>query len=71
MQWGDTIFTDDNVSEFVGNLYVLSASASDEDPASSAVNARNFDLQRLYSMCAAATTSAERIQIGQELQQET
>merc|ERR1711918_269098 len=34
------------------------------------VNARQIDLERLYSMYTAATTSAERLQIGQELQQE-
>jgi legumain len=68
MQWGDTTFTDDKVSEFIGNLDLLSASAS-EDPSKSAVNARQVDLQRLYSMYTAATTSAERLQIGQELQQ--
>jgi len=69
MQWGDTTYTDDKMSEFIGNLDLLSASAS-EDPAKSAVNARQIDLQRLYSMYTAATTSAERLRIGQELQQE-
>lgn len=71
MQWGDVTFTDDKMSEFIGNLDLLSAEASaSEDPSKSAVNARQIDLQRLYSMYAAATTSAERLQIGQELQQE-
>merc|ERR1719223_580594 len=69
MQWGDTTYTDDKMSEFIGNLDLLSASAS-EDPAKSAVNARQIDMERLYSMYTAATTSAERLQIGQELQQE-
>merc|ERR1711937_623165 len=70
MQWGDVTFTDDKVSEFIGNLNVLSASASaSEDPSKSAVNARQIDLDRLYNMYA-ATTSAERLQIGQELLQE-
>jgi len=69
MQWGDTTYTDDKMSEFIGNLDLLAASAS-EDPSKSAVNARQIDLQRLYSMYAAATTSAERLRIGQELQQE-
>jgi len=69
MQWGDTTFTDDKMSEFIGNLDRVSASAS-EDPSKSAVNARHIDLERLYTMYAAATTSAERLQIGQELQQE-
>jgi len=68
-QWGDTTFTDDKVSEFIGNLDLLGASAS-EDPAKSSVNARQADLERLYSMYVAATTSAERLSIGQELQQE-
>merc|ERR1719446_756696 len=68
MQWGDESFTDDKMSEFIGNLDRLSASAS-EDP-SGLVNARQIDLERLYSMYTAATTSAERLQIGQELQQE-
>merc|ERR1711998_177701 len=34
------------------------------------VNARQIDLERLYSMYTAATTSTERLQIGQELQHE-
>merc|ERR1739848_292840 len=69
MQWGDTTYTDDKMSEFIGNLDLMGASAS-EDPAKSAVNARQIDLQRLYSNYVAATTSAERLRIGQELQQE-
>jgi legumain len=69
MQWGDTTYTDDKVSEFIGNLDLLSASAS-EDPAKNAVNARQIDLERLYSMYVTATTSADRLRIGQELQQE-
>jgi len=69
MQWGDTTYTDDKMSEFIGNLDLLGASAS-EDPSKSAVNARQVDLERLYSMYTAATTSADRLKIGQELQQE-
>jgi legumain len=69
MQWGDTTYTDDKVSEFIGNLDLLSASAS-EDPAKNAVNARQIDLERLYSMYVTATTSADRLRIGQELQHE-
>jgi len=69
MQWGDTTYTDDKMSEFIGNLDLLGASAS-EDPAKSAVNARQIDLERLYSNYVAATTSAERLRIGQELQHE-
>jgi legumain len=68
MQWGDTTYTDDKFSEFIGNLDPsLSASAS-EAP-TGLVNARQIDLERLYSMYSSATTSAERVQIGQELQQ--
>merc|ERR1719321_1435186 len=69
MQWGDKTFTDDKVSEFIGNLVLMGASAS-EDPARHAVNARQIDLERLYHLYAKATTSAERLRIGQELQQE-
>jgi len=69
MQWGDTTFTDDKVSEFIGNLDLLGAAAS-EDPAKHAINARQIDLERLYSMYVEATTSADRLRIGQELQQE-
>jgi len=69
MQWGDTTYTADKMSEFIGNLDLLGASAS-EDPAKSAVNARQIDLERLYSNYVAATTSAERLRIGQELQHE-
>merc|ERR1712100_764461 len=69
MQWGETEFTSDKMSEFIGNLDPsLKASASEERKG--LVNARQADLQRLYSMYTAATTSAERLQIGQELQQE-
>merc|ERR1711977_251493 len=57
------------MSEFIGNLDPsLKASASEDRKG--LVNARHIDLERLYSMYAAATTSAERLQIGQELQQE-
>merc|ERR1712072_1524553 len=68
MQWGDTTYTDDKMSEFIGNLDPSSAAASAAP--SGLVNARQIDLERLYSMYVAATTSAERLQIGQELQQE-
>jgi len=69
MQWGDVTYTADKMSEFIGNLDPsLKASASVERKGS--VNARQIDLQRLYTMYSAATTSAERLQIGQELQQE-
>merc|ERR1712107_588946 len=68
-QWGDTSFTDDKMSEFIGSLDHLGTSAS-EEPSKSAVSARKVDLERLYRMYVAATTSADRLRIGQELQQE-
>merc|ERR1711916_235010 len=68
MQWGDTTYTDDKFSEFIGNLDP-SLSASEKEAPTGLVNARQIDLERLYSMYTAATTSAERLQIGQELQQ--
>merc|ERR1719261_661957 len=34
MQWGDTTYTDDKMSEFIGNLDLMGASAS-KDPAKS------------------------------------
>jgi legumain len=69
MQWGDVTYTDDKMSEFIGNLDPsLKASASQDRKG--LVNARQIDLNRLYSMYTEATTSAERLQIGQELQQE-
>jgi len=69
MQWGDTTYTSDKMSEFIGSLDPsLKASASEDRKG--LVNARQIDLERLYSMYAAATTSAERLEIGQELQQE-
>jgi len=71
MQWGDVTFTADKESEFIGNLNALSSSAAASvDPSESAVSARQVDLERLYSLYAAATTSAERLQVGEELQQE-
>merc|ERR1712100_549443 len=69
MQWGDTTYTDDKMSEFIGNLDPSLKASASETP-SGLVNARHIDLERLYSMYTAATTSAERLQIGQELQQE-
>merc|ERR1712048_1533564 len=69
MQWGDTSFTSDEVSEFMGNLDTLGASESAE-PSNSAVSVRMIDLERLYRMYVTATTSADRLSIGQELQQE-
>jgi len=69
MQWGDTTYTDDKMAEFIGNLNPsLKASASQERKGK--VNVRQIDLQRLYDMYTAATTSAERLQVGQELQQQ-
>merc|ERR1711988_1995954 len=68
MQWGDETYTDDKMSEFIGNLDLMGASAS--EPSKETWNARQIDLQRLYSMYTEATTSAERLRIGQELQQE-
>jgi legumain len=70
MQWGDTTFTADEMSEFIGNLDPSSVAASASEAPSGLVDARHIDLERLYSMYAAATTSAERLQIGQELQHE-
>merc|ERR1712070_1197658 len=69
MQWGETGFTSDKMSEFIGNLDPSLGTSKSEDPAKGAVNARQIDLERLYSMYTSATTSAERLQIGQELQQ--
>jgi len=69
LQWGDTSFTDDKVSEFIGDLDLLSASQA-EDPSKSAVSARQVDMARLYSMYTEATTGAERLVIGTELQLE-
>merc|ERR1712031_129628 len=53
MQWGDTTFTDDKVSEFIGNLDLMSASASEEP--TGLVDARHIDLERLYGLYTAAT----------------
>merc|ERR1711990_1399906 len=66
---GDTSFTSDEMSEFIGSLDTLGASASAE-PSNSAVSVRMIDLERLYRMYVTATTSADRLRIGQELQQE-
>merc|ERR1712046_148382 len=69
MQWGDVTYTDDKMSEFIGNLDPSFKASASQDK-TGLVNARQIDLERLYSMYTAATTSAERLQIGQELQQE-
>lgn len=69
MQWGDVTFTGDEFSEFIGDLNVVSG-ATPGNPAASAVNARQVDLERLYTLYQSATTSAERLQAGAELQQE-
>lgn len=71
LQWGDTSFTDDKSSEFIGNLNVnsLSSVVTPEVPKNS-INVRQIDLNRLYDMYAAATTSSERLQVGEQLQQE-
>jgi legumain len=69
MQWGDVTWTDDKVSEFIGDLDIFK-SAAPTDPSHSAVNARQVDMERLYSLYRAATTSAERLQVGEELQRE-
>merc|ERR1719443_1218445 len=67
MQWGDVTYTDDKMSEFIGNLDPsLKASAAQEK--TGLVNARQADLERLYYLYTTATTSAERLQYGQELQ---
>jgi legumain len=71
MQWSDTTFTGDKVGEFIGNFDRLTVSKdAAEDPSKSAVSARQVDLDRLYHMYTAATTSAERLRIGAELHQE-
>ena len=69
MQLGDIPFTYDKMFEFIGHLNLLCASAS-EEPSNSAVSARKVDLERLYRMYVAADTSADRLRIGQGLQQE-
>ena len=68
MQWVDECFTSDKMPEFIGNLDLLGTSAS-EDPCKSAVDARQVDLVRAAS-CVESTTSADRLKIGRELQQE-
>merc|ERR1712166_637654 len=68
MQWGDLSFQSDMVSEYQG---ASSSATLDEDRLqreSSAVSARNVDLQQAYHNYASAVTSAERLTAGAELQ---
>merc|ERR1712107_359998 len=69
MQWSDTSFTTDEMSEFIGSLDHLGTSASDE-ASKSAISTQKVDLERLYRKYVQATTSTDRLRIGQELQQE-
>jgi len=69
MQWGDVSFTDDKVAEFVGTLNP-DLITSDTDASASAVNVRQVDLDRLYSMYTSATTSADRLVVGEQFQRE-
>lgn len=68
MQWGDLSFQSDMVSEYQG---ASSSATLDEDRLqreSSAVSARNVDLQQAYHNYASAATSADRLTAGAELE---
>lgn len=68
MQWGDTSFTSDTVSEFEGSQG--SSTGEQAGMPTGLVSARMVDLERLYQKYTQATTSAERLVAGKELQGE-
>jgi len=76
--WGDTTFTSDMLSTYIGNLPEVSVTADvvtadvvTADVASrSSVSAREVDLARLFRKYMMAPSSADRIKAGQILQKE-
>lgn len=67
MQWSDTSFTSDKVSDFQGTSGALTTPAS-EDAASSAWSVRKLDLQQAYDRYVEATSPAARLEAGADLQ---
>jgi len=67
MQWSDTSFTSDMVSDFQGTTNYLKTEPS-EDPASSALSVRQLELQQAYERYVEAESSEERLEAGAELQ---
>lgn len=73
MQWGDTSFVTDSVSEFVGdrgNALALLPPTPWKQLRSGAVSTRQVDLHRLYTRYMRTDDSDERILFAEELQKE-
>jgi legumain len=71
MQWGDLTFGGDKAIEHEGGGAASNQpSLVSTRPGANKVSARQVDLHRLYSMYAEATTAADRLAIGKELQTE-
>jgi len=68
-QWGDVTYLEDKVADFQGSGVSNSRSpVATENPAASAVNARQLDLNQAYHNYASATTTAARLLAGKDLQ---
>merc|ERR1712107_624532 len=67
MQWSDTSFTSDVVSDFLGNAGDEQAAANG-DSSASAWSVRQLELRQAYDAYVNAATSAERLQAGEDLQ---
>jgi len=69
MQWSDTSFTSDDVSDFLGNTGTLTMpTLSDAEPTNSAWSVRELELRQAYDYYTAATKGGSRLQAGAELQ---
>jgi len=66
LQWSDTTFVSDDVSEYIGGLSPSVAQSKAASKASS-VSARQADLQRAYYKYTSATNSVDRLAAGEQL----
>merc|ERR1711976_862771 len=68
MQWSDTSFTSDEVSDFLGNTGDANLVQAFGNASDSAWSVRELELRQAYDAYVNALTSAERLQAGEDLQ---
>jgi len=67
MQWSDTSFTSDMLSDYLGTTDATLVNAT-EDTAKSAVSVRQLELSQFYEWYRSAASSEERLKAGMNLQ---
>lgn len=68
LAWSDTTFTSDMVSDFQGTTGDATATASDDAAGTSAWSVRELELNQAYDRYVSASTPADRLAAGTDLQ---